>query len=1414
MKYRLKQNFATDRSNSPRHFEGQWPVAIQRAQSALVGALDCHGAVRLAMTRWGESAGRVISALILAVLPIVPAQADIAQGPLDSTVSGIPVNMMLVLSVEHPTGRSRGYGGLNDYSNANRYIGYFDPEGCYSYHHDFNGLPNNLAVLVEVNADNARNGTAGTNIVPGRNGDKVKDEYFVRTSKTSDRKCDGETYSGNFMNWATMQTLDEFRFIMTGGDRIVDTEGMTIIQNTRFSGNLADSAYYYVKEIHGDLAHESVPYGWDDVYIRLSTPDGNGLNPFGTDETAGRIIQFSNNKNFSKPSCSDSSCSSMENSDGNVMVYMGQVKVCDPNTPPDSGLEYNGEGDYKLCEAYPNNGGTPIYKPVGLMQKYADKVRFGAVSYLLDGNSNRAGGVIRSRLKSVGKKQLGHTVGGADNPNMEWDPQTGIHVENPDTADASASGVSQSGIINYLNRFGKVNNYKISGDPVSELFYTALLAVRNVGLPGHFYNGATSAMKDGFPVIVKSATDENDAQKRPIQHACQKTHFVGIADPNTWYDTYAPGSTLTGGGTNHTWDNFESTANGLDVKTLTDKIGELENKTLPDALSSPNRLPLGSYLGVIGSCATCKSGTYFVGGLAYWANTQDMLPDNLQKSWTIGKQQAKTHFISLERSFVATCGDRDFSPTQLYMAAKYGGFDHQNKPESEYETLLSEANRTTSWDKNDDCVPDNYFLGTQPEMMASALKEIAETVAADADGTRTTGAMAASSIALETDTQLYQSSYDPADWSGNLKGYGFCTINKIGKATGCTAATIGQPLMTSSGEPLTSTEAGGWVANFPTHTARKVYTRTQTGTTWSRADFKDDQSSVYPLSTLATDDTLRKNIINYLRGDMTHDGHAFRQRNGKLLGDIVNSGAAYAEPGAQDHGWSYATNPLIDAAQKIAYRERRATALMSGSSKKTVFIGANDGMLHAFEADPESASSGYERFAYIPYATYEHLAKLTQPNYQHRYFVDGTPVAGDYWNGSEWRTLLVTSTGAGGRSYFALDVEDPNNPKVQWEISGGGDDAAAWPPLEAAFTNLGVAIGKASIVPTNDKSHPWVVIFGNGYESRGTNLDPNVEPDVETNTSHRARLFIVDAETGALVKQISTGEGSASLENGLSTPLVVDYDGNGSADAAYAGDLQGNLWKFDLQGDVSNWELAFNQKPLLKATDPDGNPQPITAQPEAMRRKGHPGEVMVYVGSGKWMETGDPSDKRVQTLYGVSDPCGSIGSCSLADSYTRDNLLEQTLSATTVPDTAQYGTHANEAIRTISANAPEAGKTDNGFYVDLIVGDDTQGERVIANAKIYYDRVRFYSLVPINSGDLCEGVSTEGWIYEFDPWTGATLDYAFGNAYGDLAAGIRVSGSSGRKGVSISNREFIAPDTSTLDKSRLRYGRRSWRQFR
>ncbi len=445
-------------------------------------------------------------------------------------------------------------------------------------------------------------------------------------------------------------------------------------------------------------------------------------------------------------------------------------------------------------------------------------------------------------------------------------------------------------------------------------------------------------------------------------------------------------------------------------------------------------------------------------------------------------------------------------------------------------------------------------------------------------------------------------------------------------------------------------------------------------------------------------------VLNFIRGDRsneTDNGGTYRNRS-SVLGDIIHSPPQYA---ARPSG-PYAFDNYFGFSSANAARAPR------------VYVGANDGMLHAFDA-----VSGAEVFAFIPSPVIPSLDRLKSRPYLHQHYVDGPITLRDAYFDSAWHTILVGGLGAGGQGFYALDVttaEDAASTteavaasKVLWEFTEGNDP------------NLGFTYGRPAIVRLQATGQ-WVAIVSNGYVNSAADA---VQGDA------RGRLYALDIETGAKVGEIAVSHvsDSAGNPNGLSSPTAVDTDGDFKADRVYAGDIKGNLWAFDISGAPGGWNDS-DATLLLEAQDGNGVPQPITTAPEVALHPAdtlYPGtDLMVFVGTGRLLDQSDFDPLLVGTdsIYGVWDkPSGS-------SPVARAELVEQTLTEKT---------HANGERVRVASNNPIDWSASRGWVVDL----PASGERLLTDPVLRTQRLQFTSSNPIVP-------SGENWLIQLTDATG------------------------------------------------------------
>lgn len=436
------------------------------------------------------------------------------------------------------------------------------------------------------------------------------------------------------------------------------------------------------------------------------------------------------------------------------------------------------------------------------------------------------------------------------------------------------------------------------------------------------------------------------------------------------------------------------------------------------------------------------------------------------------------------------------------------------------------------------------------------------------------------------------------------------------------------------------------------------------------------------------------NLVDYLRGVRTYEesnssSPLYRTR-AHVLGDIINS------------------TPVYVGAPIFAYTDAGYAAfkLAHGSRAPVVYAGANDGMLHAFDA-----SSGAELWAFVPSAVMPNLYKLADASYgsKHAYFVDGEVIVGDIYVGGAWKSILVGGLNGGGRSYYALDITDPASPSLLWEFT---DD------------NLGLSYGNPQIVKRKDGT--WVVAFASGYNN-----------NVGTGDG-RGHLFIVDANAGTKLMDISTGVGSVSDPSGLAkiNAWIADSSDN-TALRFYGGDLYGNLWRFDIDDLVLPHKAA---QLLAQFQESDGvTAQPITTMPRlTTAAASYP---IVIVGTGRYLGTKDITDKSVQSIAAIKD---SLTNSGVGVVRNNNNMVQQTITVS-----GSSSTSTTNAVNWASQS---------GWWFDL----PSVGERIVTNMALTSNTLIAASAVP--KGDVCTSGGSS-WLYSIQLNSGS----AAGSLYSDSA---------------------------------------------
>lgn len=434
-------------------------------------------------------------------------------------------------------------------------------------------------------------------------------------------------------------------------------------------------------------------------------------------------------------------------------------------------------------------------------------------------------------------------------------------------------------------------------------------------------------------------------------------------------------------------------------------------------------------------------------------------------------------------------------------------------------------------------------------------------------------------------------------------------------------------------------------------------------------------------------------LLDYLRGNRSQEGLKFRRRV-QLLGDVV--GSELAVSAKTDQGFQF----LPSAAGGTSY------ASFVNGKKSAVFVGANDGMLHGFD------SAGAEVFGYFPAVILPKLKELAKTPLVHQPLVDGPLTLGDAYLNGAWKTLLIGGLGGGGRAVFGLDVTGIT------QSSGSGVFSASNVLFEVSDVEMGYSFAKPITARTSKGD--WVAIWGNGYGG----------------ASGKAMLFVYNLTSKTLSK-VDTGIGSlaAGSENGLGSPVGVEFS-SGNVVAVYAGDYQGNLWKFNLNSS-GVFALANGSTPFFKAVDSTGIKQPITAAPEVLL---HPaGGVMVAFGTGKFFETQDRTTRSVNSFYSIRDR-------GQTTAITRNNLVQQTIT---------LGTSVSADKRAVSVNTVDY-DTKAGWYLDFntTLSGSPSGERIVARPILLNDLLSFATYTP--GSNECEGFGFS-YLMVLNAYTGGHL---------------------------------------------------------
>lgn len=734
---------------------------------------------------------------------------------------------------------------------------------------------------------------------------------------------------------------------------------------------------------------------------------------------------------------------------------------------------------------------------------------------------------------------------------------------------------------------------------------------------------------------------------------------------------------------------YEITNNQL---TVTTRIG---------GQSSPNQMGFGYVLN-----GTTQNGFHAHSGInGFYYNDPGVISCNNCQSG-----DAPTSFTYTLSSSETSAG---LLESPMFYAAKWAGYDKQ----------ADFPNDLESWDANGDGLPDNYYFAIDPSKLATDLELVFADILRSSSAAAT---IAANSSSLTTDTSVFQASFNSQSWSGDLRAFSIEADGEVADTFNWSAASkldnlsIGQldnrNIITS--DPAS---ANGAVDGELISSSAKAFE-------WDELTPDQQTSLRNNLDGTQATETVGELRLEYLRGDRsnertpTNPSGFFRERESRL-GDIINSNPQFVFQ--ENFGYS-----------NLALATVNNSPVFSGATGYTAFktstagrppivvVGANDGMLHGFNAS-DSADGGEELFAYVPSEVISNLAELTEFGYTHRYYVDGSPRVADAYLGASlgWRTIAVGTTGAGGNSVFALDITDPENVT---------EDSFLW---EFTHPDMGRTIQQPAIVPMPNGE--FAVIVTSGYRD-----NPLLTG---------GKVWVLNASTGRPITTIKLPDSGQ-----LGSPLAVDLNNDRIVDRVYVGDTLGQLWRIDTEGsNAGQWGVPGNLRqgntyqPLF--TTADG--QPITAPlASAFNVKG---QHMVYFGTGTFFRQGDNivgPDPEIQAFYGIIDE-DSTGPLTVSDLLAQEILTRVTVNSLGLTVLSDYQLNNQK-----------------GWYLDLnwkpsLGGSGPDGERVTARALVRGDRVIFTSLIP--SSDPC-AAGGQSWLYEVDALSGSRLEYSVFDVSGDL----------------------------------------------
>ena len=665
----------------------------------------------------------------------------------------------------------------------------------------------------------------------------------------------------------------------------------------------------------------------------------------------------------------------------------------------------------------------------------------------------------------------------------------------------------------------------------------------------------------------------------------------------------------------------------------------------------------------------------------------------------------------------------------LYYAAKWGGFIASSASDT--------PNTPDKFDTNNDGIPDNFFSIFNPSGLEDSLRRQLQVTVSP--GSSSFSSTAVSSSVLDVGAKKYVAEFNPnSPISGNVNAY--------------------QVIAGGDFETTPSWSGGAKLAAVAFGNRLVITNLNQTGSLFTWSGLPDNYKTM--LTTGATNpmtSTKAQELVNYMRGDRQREqggssssGYDWRARpTDNIMGPVVN-----ASPWVQNRpSAAYFDNYFPDYASFINTHQSRPSVL---------WVASNDGMVHGL-----NASTGAPMISYAPGALAPRFNEQILSNKGVQSFVDGAPFTGDVkTTANTWKTYLFGTLGRGGRGIYALDVTSPSSLTAtnaahifKWQFTAD-DDA----DLGYILSDHGIKRSSRQATPIVKLNNgKFAVIFGNGYDSG----------------NKKAGLFILPVDgpnnlgswSGRYYKIIPSGTENSS-DNGLSTPNWVDIDNNGTADFVYAGDLKGNVWKFDIRSSVpSAWSVSFSGKPLYSAKDETkGNANlPIVSMPEIIAPSF--GGLMVVFGTGaSFKDDQFPETNKTHRIFGIWDRPAFSQNPPGRDLPSGVNTLKKR-------DYSEGSSGAivisNTSSDSIDYFNPNSNQAQDGWYVNL-----RSSEMVVFNSQRILSGLFMSTIRPpsnFTSTTSCAAPLPASTLFFLDPLSGLPSVNVFGVQGSHKVVGIPIA---------------------------------------